>query len=100
MNNYKAEKQATEWLKENGLNEKNFASIELHLAQAQMIATNLLKHHAKLLGHNEAATLNNFLNAMAFGSKRKKLTAGSAYKVMNIATAVNRKLFKAVKAVK
>lgn len=46
----KAEKQTKKWLKDNGLNNDYFADIELHLAQAQKIATNILKNHAKLLG--------------------------------------------------
>jgi hypothetical protein len=39
----------------------NFTDIELHSAQAQKIATNILKNHTKLLGQNEAHTLNNLL---------------------------------------
>ena len=96
----KAEKQAKNWLKENGLNNDYFADIELHLAQAQKIATNILKNHAKLLGQNQAHTLNNFLLAMNSKKKRAKITATHAYKVMNIGNAVNRKLFKAYKAIK
>ena len=96
----KAEKQTKEWLKHNGLNNDYFADIALHLAQAQKIATNILKNHAKLLGQNEAHTLNNFLQAIKNKKKRAKITATQAYKVMNIGNAVNRKLFKAYKAIK
>ena len=88
------------WLKENGLNTELFADIQLHLVQAQKIATNILKYHAQHLGHNEAYSLNNFLLAMRNRKKREKLTTASAYKVMNIGNAVNRKLFKAHKKVK
>lgn len=100
MNNYKAEKQTSKWLKDNGLNEKVFADVELHLVQAQMIASNILKFNSKLLGQNEAASLNNFLQAMNNKAKRAKLTVSNAHKVMNIGTAVNRKMFKAVKKLK
>lgn len=96
----KSEKQTAIWLKENGLNIEHFADIELHLAQAQKIATNILKNHATLLGQNEAHSLNNFLLAMRNRKKREKLTTASAYKVMNIGNAVNRKLFKAYKETK
>lgn len=99
MNTYKAEQQAAEWLKQNGINAKHFAAIDVHLLKAQMIASNLLKHHTKLLQHNEVHSLQNFLKAMSSKAKRAKLTKGAAYKVMNIGTAVNRKLFKAVKAI-
>jgi hypothetical protein len=96
----KAEKQTKKWLQDNGLNNDYFADIELHLAQAQKIATNILKNHAKLLGQNEAHTLNNFLQAIKNRKKRAKITATQAYRVMNIGNAVNRKLFKAYKAIK
>ena len=96
----KSEKQTAIWLKENGLNAEHFADIDLHLVQAQKIATNILKHHAEYLGKNEAHSLNNFLLAMRNSKKRAKLTTASAYKVMNIGNAVNRKLFKAYKKVK
>ena len=100
QNTRKAEKQTTHWLKDNGLNAEYFAEIELHLVQAQKIATNILKYHAHLLGQNEAHSLNNFLLAIRNRKKRAKLTKASAYKVMNIGNAVNRKLFKAHKKVK
>jgi hypothetical protein len=96
----KAEKQTKKWLKDNGLNNDYFADIELHLAQAQKIATNILKNHAKLLGQNEAHTLNNFLQAIKNKKKRAKITATQAYRVMNIGNAVNRKLFKEYRAIK
>ena len=93
----KDEQQTTRWLKDNGLNAEYFANIDLHLVQAQQIATNILKHHAKLLGQNEAHVLNNFLQAMTNKKKRSKLKVAQAYKVMNIGNAVNRKMFKAYK---
>ena len=94
---HKDEQQTTRWLKDNGLNAEYFADIDLHLVQAQQIATNILKHHAKLLGQNEAHVLNNFLQAITNKKKRSKLKVAQAYKVMNIGNAVNRKMFKAYK---
>lgn len=94
MNNYQAEKQTDNWLRQNGLDPNKLTEFRLHLLQAQMIATNLLKDHAKLLGQNEAASLNNFLKAMRNGKQRRKLTLKSCYKVMNIGKDVNRKIFK------
>jgi len=102
MNNYKAQQQTSKWLRDNGLKENVFADmgVDLHLVQAQMIASNTLKYNSAMLGQNETATLNTYLQAMNNKSKRAKMTAGSAYKVMNIATSVNRKMFKAVKKLK
>jgi hypothetical protein len=92
--------QELKWLKDNGLNANTVYSLPSHLVQTQKIAHNLLKHNARLLGQNEAATLNNFLNAMTFAKLREKLTEAECYKIMNIGKAVNRKLFKAQKALK
>ena len=92
--------QELKWLKDNGLNANTVYSLPSYLVQAQKIAHNLLKHNARLLGQNEAATLNNFLNAMSFTKLREKLTEAECYKIMNIGKAVNRKLFKAHKALK
>lgn len=82
------------WLKQNGIKPELLAALDMELLQAQKIAHNILKHHSKLLGQNQAATLNTFLNAMTFGNKRKKITKQQCYRVMNIGAEVNRKVFK------
>ena len=63
MNNYEATKQTNTWLRQNGIDPEIFNKLDVEILQAQMIATNLLKHHGKLLDQNEAASLNNFLQA-------------------------------------
>jgi hypothetical protein len=92
--------QELKWFKDNGLNANTVYSLPSHLVKAQKIAHNLLKHNARLLGQNEAATLNNFLKAMSSTKLREKLTEAECYKIMNMGKAVNRKLFKAQKAPK
>jgi len=82
------------WLKQNGISPEHFAETKIYLLQAQKVATNLLKNHAKLLEQNQAHALNNYLQAMTNKKKRNKLTKAQAYKVMNIGTQANRKLFK------
>ena len=101
-NNYtcRADKPANEWLLENGLCAKQLIKIELALLQAKKIAHNLLKHNAMLLEQNQAATLNTFLRAMSHGNTRRRLNTRHAHKIMNIGTAVNRKLFKQHKQLK
>ena len=69
-------------------------SFTLH---ATRIATNILKHDAKLLEQNQVHTLQTFLQA-AQGKDRNKITQGQCFKIMNIGTQINRKLFKKVKA--
>lgn len=93
MKNYKAENALRSWLTENGLSDDGLENTDVYLLQAQRIAHNVLKHHAPLLGQNQAAALNNFLRAMSTG-QRKKLKSAHAQKVMNIGAAVNRRLFK------
>ena len=90
----KTKGNADRWLKSNGITPEKLLTIDIELLQAQRIAHTVLKHHATLLGQNEAASLNNFLHKMANGGTRKKLTKKDCYRVMNIGTAVNRKLFK------
>ncbi len=90
----KDENQTSTWLKQNGISPEHFAETKIYLLQAQKVATNLLKNHAKLLEQNQAHTLNNYLQAMTNKKKRNKLTEAQAHKVMNIGTQANRKLFK------
>ena len=94
MNNYEATKQSNKWLRQNGIAPETINELEVQLLQAQKIAYNVLKDCGKLLGPNEAASLNNFLQASRNAKQRKKLTVSACYKVMNIGAAVNRKQFK------
>jgi hypothetical protein len=92
--------QTETWLYENGITKQQFSDLDIGLLQAQKVATNLLQHHARLLGQNQAHTLNNYLHAMRNGVKRKKLTQTQAFKILNIGTEVNRKLFKQYRQLK
>ena len=95
MNNYESEKLTNEWLKANGLDAKILTKWDKEMVQAKMVATNLLKHHARLLEKNQAASLNRFLVALQNKRTRDKIKKGDCYRVMNIGAAVNRQLFKA-----
>ena len=88
------EKQIKTWAKEFGVTPKQLMCDDMDLLQAKRIATNILKQHTRYLGHNVAAALNNFLKA-ASGSKKSKITKSDCYRIMNIGTEVNRKIFKA-----
>ena len=91
------DKQTDNWIKQNGMDAKSFNATDIELLQAQKIAHRLLKDYSKLLGQNEAGTLNNFNHAMNNGRMRSKITQQQCYTVMNIGKAVNRKIFKANK---
>lgn len=93
------EKENARWIKDNGLKAEQFGVDPLWLVQAQIIASNLLKHNAKLLGQNQADSLNNFLRQTKT-IKRRAITEKQCYSVMNIGTQINRKLFKAHRQIK
>lgn len=95
----KSDWQRVKWQNQNGLEDKTFVSLPLIFVQAQVIATNILKAGAGYLEQNQAATLNNFLLALRCSGKVRKLKEADAYKVMNIAKQVHRKMFKAHKAI-
>ena len=67
----KDENQTSAWLKQNGISPEHFAETKIYLLQAQKVATNLLKNHAKLLEQNQAHTLNNYLQAMTNNSRKQ-----------------------------
>ena len=97
MNNYQADKQTAEWLKQNGMDEKSFTVIELPFIQAQQVAFALMKYHADLLDDDQTEFVCSYLEDIKNQAKRKKLTATKAYRVLNIGTKINRQLFKAHK---
>ena len=90
------EKLIKKWATDIGSNAKRVFADNIDLVQATRIATNLLKHDAKLLEQNQVHTLQNFLQA-AQGKDRNKITQGQCFKIMTIGTKINRKLFKKVK---
>ena len=85
------------WATDIGSNAKRVFADNIDLVQATRIATNLLKHDAKLLEQNQVHVLQAFLQA-AQGKDRNKITQGQCFKIMNIGTKINRKLFKKLKA--
>ena len=78
------------WLKQNGVNVAHIYVGTKELFQAQKLATHTLKEHGYLLQNNQAAKLNNFLQATRNYQKRNKITQGQCFKVMNIAKQAQR----------
>lgn len=99
MNNYKAEKQTADWLKQNGMDEKSFTVIELPFLQAQQVAFALMKYHAAMLDDEQIEFVSNYLKDINNKHKRKMLTKGIVYKVLNLGKKCNRQLFKKHKAI-
>lgn len=90
-------KRSDQWLKTHGLSPDSFIDIDAVLLQAQQIAHNCLKHHGSLLDHREAQVLNNFLQRLQKKVTRKRIQPAQAFKVMNIGTSLNRRVFKQFK---
>ena len=93
----KDERLANAWLKANGVSEVLFTKMQVFELQAQITATNILKHNTHLLTIEEQQLLTQYCNAMQHSYKRHKITKQQVYKVLNIGTKINRKLFKLYK---
>ncbi len=98
MNDYKAEQLGDNWLRDNGITQKQFKQAELWQLQAQKTAHNLLKNKTDLLTEREQNTLIDFYWAMQDKGKRKNITKRMTYEVMNIGAKIRRKGFKANKS--
>ena len=97
MNEYKADKQTAEWLKQNGMDEKSFTVIDLPFLQAQQVAFALMKYHAALLNEEQTDLLTTYLKDIKDKAKRKTVTKTRVYKVLNLGTKINREVFKTYK---
>jgi hypothetical protein len=89
--------QTNQWLKTNGVNVAHIYVGTAELFQATKLATNTLREHGRLLQHNQANTLNNFLQATRNYKKRNKITQGQCFKKMNIAKQAQRLCAKLLK---
>ncbi len=98
MNDYKAEQLGDNWLRDNGITQKQFKQAELWQLQAQKTAHNLLKNKTDLLTEREQNTLIDFYWAMQDKGKRKNITKRMTYEVMNIGAKIRRKGFRANKS--
>ena len=85
---------ADAWVKSQGWSPETFVDTDIMLLQAQRIAQQCLKQYGQLLDQNEAQVLNHFLQALQKKAKRQRLGPAQAFKVMNIARVLNRRVFK------
>ena len=82
--------QTNSWFKSNGINVAHIYVGAAELFQATKLATATLRENGRLLGHNEANTLRNFLQATRNFQKRNKITQAQCFKVMNISKQAQR----------
>lgn len=88
------------WIKTSGLNCGTFDKLPVEVVRAQKTAHTLLRQQRALLSETEIGILKEYIEAMEHGAKRQKITQGQCFEVLNIGKAINRKLFKAHKALK
>ena len=81
------EQIANDWLKQNGIAVKQLLKCDLLLQQAQIVATNLLTHHANWLNSEQRNLLSTY-------TKSTKQTKSTAFEVLNIGKKLNRQLFR------
>lgn len=89
--------QTDKWLSSNGFDANTFSSTHIKLLQAQQQAHQILNEHQHLLTNEQRRTLENFKTIMAKKRKREKLKPSAAFPILNIASKINRQLFKLVK---
>jgi len=88
------------WLRQNGLSPETFAQTDILLLQALKAAFHTLKNYGDLLDHKQTVTLNVYRLAMANRAQRSRFQARDAHAVLNITTAVQRKVFKRMRLIK
>jgi hypothetical protein len=90
-------KATDKWLKDTGINVAHIY-VGTELFQATKLATTTLRDYGSLLAHNQAQTLNNFLQATRNYKKRQRITQGHCFTVMNITKQAQRRYAKQTKA--
>ena len=86
--------QADKWLHEIGLNANTFPDIHIKLLQAKRQAHAIINHHLDLLTSEQRTTIEHFQRLMRGKKTRKHLKPNAANSVLNIASKINRKMFK------
>jgi hypothetical protein len=85
---------ANKWLKQNGIAIKHMDKMDLCLQQAQMVATNLLKHHSERLNSEARNLLSTYIKTVQIRARQNMACRAMAYKVMNLGKKLNRQLFR------
>ena len=97
MNNHKDVRDdalTADWLRDNGISASIFSAADTKLLQAQQYAHILLTQTPHLLTTEQIVTLKAFTKNMSIKRTRATLKPKHAYPVLNIATKINRQLFK------
>jgi hypothetical protein len=97
MNTYKNHKDdalTADWLRDNGLHDKTFATIKMEVVRAQTMTHTLLTQHRTLLTNKQLHQLTAFQQAAMNKRECKRITPAFCRCIMNINANINRQLFK------
>jgi len=90
-----ADSQATDnWIQAQGLSTSTFSTTPLRLLQAQHQAQQLITHHGNVLSPSQRQTLDQFIRQMSHPKTQRRLKASLANPILNIASKINRRLFR------
>jgi hypothetical protein len=93
----KDEQKTADWLKANGISEKQFAKDDIWLLKAQLKAQEILKNKIEQLNDLQQDMLRQFYFKATDSNKRNGITKRMCYKVLNIEKQLKRKDFVASK---
>jgi CTP synthase (UTP-ammonia lyase) len=87
-----------DWLRNNGISEKQLQAGLPEILQAQRLATTVLRNFGKFLAQNQTQSLQSFLKKSNNAKQRLKITLGQCFTVMNITKEAQRRFSKKQKA--
>jgi len=82
------------WLRNNGINPRNFDTIDSIFIKAQQTAFDLVKNHSNLLTDAQLKKIKLFIQKIQGTSKNKQLKPNFAQSILNMGTKIKRQAHK------
>jgi len=82
------------WLRNNGINPRNFDTIDSIFIKAQQTAFDLVKNHSNLLTDAQFKKIKLFIQKIQGTSKNKQLKPNFAQSILNMGTKIKRQAYK------
>ena len=82
------------WLRNNGINPRNFDTIDSIFIKAQKTAFDLVKNHSNLLTDAQLKKIKLFIQKIQGTSKNKQLKSNFAQSILNMGTKIKRQAYK------
>jgi hypothetical protein len=93
LSNYQTE-IANSWLRNSGINPRNFDTIDSIFIKAQQTAFDLVKHHNNLLTDAQLKKIKLFIQKIQGTSKNKQLKPNFAQSILNMGIKIKRQAHK------